>query len=238
MKLPLASLVTDQAGTQDQPSQSLAGMATIAKTYAEIAARFGVSTRTVGEWKSKGCPGFGSAGEYDLEAIESWRALQLDRVERSLSACELQEELLRQDVRKRTAEADIKSFERDRRISNLISEQDVNLFASLWFREAARTLRAIPKQLAAGFAPSEQLEAFSRELEVKLETAIKSIKTKAKVLSGQAIDAKEAEQLFDIEIDEDSGYELELRLSNREAGNDRMHDTADFVALSGSCRSI
>jgi phage terminase Nu1 subunit (DNA packaging protein) len=38
---------------------------------AEVAAHFGVSTRTVREWLAAGCPGV--PGNYDLAAIAAWR---------------------------------------------------------------------------------------------------------------------------------------------------------------------
>ncbi|QDV87181.1 hypothetical protein [Planctomycetes bacterium TBK1r] len=189
--------------------------ATTAKTLAEVASAFNVSSRTVSEWKVKGCPGLETRGRYDLDAIAAWRALQPKRPDQ-IEASDLQEELLRQDVRKRTAEADIKSHQRDRVVGNLIAEEQVNLFASLWFREAARQFRALPKKVSAGFAPSEQLEQFTEELSVKIETALKGIRTKAAVLAGQAVEQSDIEQTFNVSIDDATDYAIVLKINGEE----------------------
>ncbi|QDV87409.1 terminase small subunit [Planctomycetes bacterium TBK1r] len=190
----------------------------IASTYQEIAEHFGVSARTVTEWKAKGCPGFEIKGHYDIEAIATWYAVQPKRTDQ-IEASDLQEALLREDVRKRRAEADIKSHQRDRVVGNLISEEQVSLFCSLWFREASRSMRSISKKVGAGFAPSEFLDQVKNEIDIQMETAIKGLKTKASVLAGQAIEQSDIEQTFGVTIGEATGYEIVLRLDGQEVAS-------------------
>lgn len=126
----------------------------VARTLAEVAEFFGVSTQTAKEWRCASPPMPGEPGNYPLSEITRWR---LSRLRNN----ELSDELRRADLEKTQVQIEQARIVLDEKKANILDRADVELWAAVALTEIREGVLQLPELLAAS-APQD-LKNFVRE---------------------------------------------------------------------------
>lgn len=163
-------------------------MAQIVTTYAEVAKHFSVGRDTVRQyWVPRGMPG--EHGNYDLDAIETWRALtmrpsgggstsvQLGDIEGGPSESEVMIAKARKiiaNAEKERAEAEIKKLDYRKASENLVPVDRVDNFLAELFTNHRRTLARIGLEIKDGY-PKELQDRIKQDVDRRVELALRTM---------------------------------------------------------------
>jgi hypothetical protein len=154
----------------------------ILATQRAVAQHYGVTTEAVRKWRTKQPPMPGERGNYDLDAIDQWKAENLRPSptddDEPTTMQEDRQLLLRAQARKETAKAN-----REERADRLEEEaivhiDDVQRFVSGFLSEVRRQHQRLPRDFKQGYPPKLR-RTIEEDLEERLALLLNSLHLKA-----------------------------------------------------------
>lgn len=144
--------------------------ARVVNSIAAVAKSLGLSSRVVADYLARGCPG--KPGNYDLDAIDAWRALHVEAKQKKApqdlaSVAALQLKKLQREVGKLGQEVRAKRNKNRRDEANYYEKDVVDQFVGEAFARIRNRLEAIPDELEMTF-PLETRELNKSDARAKI----------------------------------------------------------------------
>ena len=121
------------------------------RSLAEVAKRFGVSTKTVENWRANGMPG--TRGNYSAKAVASWRDKSQRKTAANTEVSEARRGIFEAERRVKEANANLREIEVAERQASIVHLADVENFIAELLAEIRRQHEKIPVDMFKGVEP-------------------------------------------------------------------------------------